>query len=76
MSGRSRRHREKFRQPPRITRLVQVQNEYFTAGATFERIDGLWRVKECAPILHWMRKVPFDQIKVELLRRGCSWQWL
>lgn len=60
---------------PDATRLLGVQNEYFTAGAVFERREGVWRVKECAPILHWMRKVPFERIKLELLKRGCSWEW-
>lgn len=56
--------------------LLRVQNDFFTAGAVFRRKDGVWSVVKFAPILHWLKKTPFDQIKTQLLKRGCSWEWL
>ena len=58
------------------TRLLRVQNDYFTAGAIWLRTDGVWSCIDAAPIIAWMRRTPFDQIKNELLKRGCSWEWL
>ncbi len=61
---------------PDTRRLMQAQNEYFTAGAVWERKDGLWRCIEAAPILDWMRKCTPESAKLELARRGCEWVWL
>ncbi len=61
---------------PDTETTLRVQNDYFTAGATFRRKDGVWSVTQCAPILNWLRKTAFPSIKTELLKRGCSWEWL
>jgi hypothetical protein len=57
------------------SRLLQVSNEYFTAGAIFEH-RGYWRCREAAPIIRWMIGMPVDRIKFELIKRGCRWEWL
>lgn len=57
-------------------RLLQAQNDYFCAGAVWERIDGHWRCTEAAPIIAWMRKMSPAEAKLELARRGCSWEWI
>jgi len=64
------------RRKPTITRLLQVSNEYLTAAAVWERSDGFWRCTQTAPIIAWMRRTPVDRIPIELLKRGCRWQWI
>ncbi len=61
---------------PAARRLMQAKNEYFCAGAVWERLDGLWRCTEAAPILKWMLKLEPAAAKLELARRGCEWEWL
>jgi len=65
-----------IRRKPTITKLLQASNEYFTAGAVLQRTDGFWRCIQAAPIIAWMRRTPVDRIPIELLKRGCRWQWL
>lgn len=60
---------------PTVSKMLRASNEYFTAGAVFMRVDGFWKVTQCAPILGWMRKTPLDRIPLELLKRGCRWDW-
>jgi hypothetical protein len=50
----------------------------FVAGAVFEKRPGEhWRLIEAAPILRWMwRCESLDEMKAELERRGCVWEWL
>jgi|SRR6185295_16158488 len=58
------------------TRVLSFQNEFISAQATFRRRDGIWSCLQCEPSAEWLKKTPFDQIKNELLKRGCSWEWL
>ncbi len=60
----------------RPTRLLRVQNDYFTAGAVWEKIGGFWSCTKPAPIIGWMRGKTPDAAKFELLRLGCSFEWL
>lgn len=62
--------------PPNKSLLLYAQNEYFTAGAIWERKDGQWSCTKTAPILNWMRGLNPLDAKFELLKRGCSWQFL
>lgn len=62
--------------PPDTKRVIHVSNEFWSAAATFHRKDGIWRCIQADSIIDWMKVVPFDRIKVELLKRGCSWKWL
>jgi hypothetical protein len=60
---------------PRDVRvLMQVKNEYFCAAAVWERVSGVWSCVEAAPILGWMVGMNKDKAKVELLKRGCTWE--
>ena len=63
------------RAKPPVTKVLRVQNEYFTAAAVFNRNAGFWTLAQCAPILNWMRRTAIDRIPLELLKRGCRWQW-
>jgi hypothetical protein len=42
---------------PYQKKVLQAKNEYFCAGAVWERIDGIWRCTEAAPIIKWMLKM-------------------
>lgn len=64
-----------YKPKPLVSKLLHVSNDYFTAAAVFKRIEGIWTLAQCAPILHWMRKTPLDRIPLELLKRGCRWSW-
>lgn len=61
---------------PDSQRLLQVSNDFFTAGAIFQRKDGIWSIITTAHILNWMNGLTINQIKNELLRKGCSYHWL
>lgn len=58
-----------------ITKLLRVQNDHFTAGAVFEKKGDRWVCIEAAPIIKWMLVIPFEEIKANLLKRGCRWEW-
>lgn len=64
--------------PKPVERTLRVTGKNFVAGAIFEkRPQEVWRLKECAPILKWMWKCKdSDELKRELERRGCTWDWL
>ena len=61
---------------PYQKKVLQAKNEYFCAGAVWERIDGIWRCTEAAPIIKWMLKMTPESAKFELARRGCDWEWI
>lgn len=61
---------------PNAQRLMRAQNEFFTAGAIWQRCDGQWSCTLAAPILRWMLKLDPATAKIELARRGCSWEWV
>jgi len=58
------------------TRLLRVQNEYFTAGAVWNKSFGLWSCIQSAPIIRWMRVKTPTEAKMELRRLGCSFEWV
>lgn len=57
-------------------KVLRVRNEFFCAGAVWVRKDGIWACKMAAPILHWMIGMSPLETKLELARKGCSWEWL
>lgn len=59
-----------------VSRVLKVSNEYFTAGAIFERVSGVWRCREAESAISWMKTMDVRSVKTELLRRGCSWEWI
>jgi hypothetical protein len=57
-------------------RLLQVQTEYFCAGAVFRKLYGVWSCTETAPVLHWMKGRDMAYIKLALLRMGADFIWV
>lgn len=60
---------------PVTVKNLRVTCQHFTAGATFVKRGERWEISECAPIIAWMRRTPFDRIRHELEKRGCTWEW-
>lgn len=57
-------------------RTLWVQTDYFTAGAIWQKLYGVWSCKKAAPILAWMyRKTPAE-VHLALLKMGADFQWL
>lgn len=61
---------------PDTQRLLHVENEFFSAIATFDRKDAIRRCIQADSSVVWLKQTPFDHIKIELLKRGCSWKHL
>lgn len=57
-------------------RLLRVETEYFTAGAVFEKIFGLWSCTQAAPIIRWMVGKDVMAIKVALLKMAARYEWV
>lgn len=55
--------------------MLRASNDFFVAGAVWQRKDGQWRCVQTAPILSWMLTLSPAAAKLELSKRGCSWQW-
>jgi hypothetical protein len=60
----------------KVTKLLRVCTEYYTAGAVWEKVFGVWSCARTAPILHWMRGKTPAQVHLELIRLGAEFQWL
>jgi hypothetical protein len=58
------------------TKTLKARNEFFVASALWKRLNGLWICVEASPKLEWMKKLDPGTAKLELARRGCSWEWL
>lgn len=56
--------------------LLRVSNRYFVAGADWEKDLCGWVCVRAAPMLHWMVGMSPDAAKSELIRRGCTWEWI
>ncbi len=69
------RHQEPKLRPAKL-RLLRVCTGFYTAGAVWQKIYGVWSVAETAPILHWMRGKSPAEVHLELLRLGAEFQWL
>lgn len=61
---------------PDTSKTLLAHNDYWFGKAVWSRKSGVWSCLETSPSLSWMRQIPFDSIKNELLKRGCSWEWL
>lgn len=62
--------------PPDSSRMLYVQTEYFTAGAQWQRIHGIWSCTQAAPIIHWMQGMTPGNAKIQLLKMGARWEWV
>lgn len=65
----------KFKSPTNLTKEMVVSNEFFTACATWRRLDNVWACIYADEPLRWMLPLTKDAAKLELLRRGCHWSW-
>lgn len=61
---------------PISSKLLRVQTGYFTAGAVWKRIHGIWSCVETAPILKWMRGMDSGQAKLALLKMHATFEWV
>lgn len=64
-----------LRYPLELTKQLQCSNEFWSATATWRRHEGIWSCSYADPVLQWMIGLDQDSAKMELLRRGCSWEW-
>jgi len=60
---------------PKATRLLVANNDFFTAGAVWTRENGQWTCTRTAPCLYFLRHTTPATAKLELAKRGYSWQW-
>ena len=56
-------------------RRCVVSTEYFTAGATFKKLYGVWSCVAADTVLRWMVGKSLDFIEVSLLKMGAHWDW-
>lgn len=59
----------------RKTKILRASNDFMEGFALFEGFGMGWRCVETSPAFRWMKEVPSDRLKVELLRRGMRWEW-
>lgn len=59
-----------------MERVMRCWNKYWVAGAIWRRKEGIWGCKEAAPIIRWMVGKSPEEAKLELLKRGCEWEWI
>ncbi len=60
-------------------RLLRVTTRGFVAGLVVRGERGKGdqsRVIEAAPILRWTMRLTWRQVRAELVRKRCSWQWI
>lgn len=60
--------------PPK-TQYLHATNEFWSASATWQRTDGLWRCISADDRLRWMVGKSQPEAKIELLRLGCNFEW-
>lgn len=57
-------------------KLLVVYGGKFTAGAVWERRDGIWRCKRAAPIVSWMLRVKHPSVVLDWLKaKGYRYEW-
>jgi hypothetical protein len=61
---------------PTNSKVLRCWNEFWTAGAVWEKHGMEWVCTDAAPIIRWMLKMNPAAAKLELARRGCQWEWL
>lgn len=63
--------------PPKPTKtlLLWAVNEFFSAGAIYQRIHGIWSCTKADKPLKWLIGLNVAKAKLELLRRAYQWQW-
>lgn len=61
--------------PVDCEKTIMVSNEFFSGTARWRRKSNVWSCFEADPVLSWMKTTPFNQVQIELLKRGCRWSW-
>lgn len=62
--------------PPKLLQIHWlISNEFWSATCLWIRRDNVWAPDPTSlpPILSWMKGKDRHSVKLELLRRGCSW---
>ena len=60
-----------------MSKLLWVRGKNFCAGALFEKVDGAWRMVDCAPYLRRiLRGVPVRQVGSYLRGKGYDYEWV
>lgn len=57
------------------SRELHVWNEFWSGVVVWCRHEGIWFVRQTDPPLKWMIGLDKLTAKIELLKRGCSWEW-
>lgn len=57
-------------------RIMEAANEYLAGRAIWERVSGLWRCVSVSPALNFLLKTDPASARLELVKRGFSWNWL
>lgn len=60
---------------PPITRSIRAANEFHSGSATFTKREGIWSCTQFDPCLSFLRGMDPVSAKMDLIRRGFSWQW-
>jgi len=58
-----------------VAKNLYARNEFYHGHATFEHVDGIWRCATAGPAISFLLKLDPISAKMELLKRGFSWQW-
>lgn len=60
---------------PDTTATLKCRNEFFEGWITWRRKAGVWVFHEASPSMVWAAGTHPDKVKIELLRKGCDWEW-
>lgn len=61
---------------PDCERVMRCWNEYWVSGAVWRRKDGIWGCVKAEEKVKWMLHMSPESAKLNLARRGCSWEWI
>lgn len=56
--------------------LLRVDTGFYTAGALWRKVFGVWSCTKAAPILHWMVGQTPSEVHLELLKLGAEFEWI
>ena len=57
------------------SRTIKCWNEFWSGTAVWARVDGIWFCSFAEASLSWMIGLDKVKAKLEMIRRGCSWEW-
>ena len=59
-----------------FSKVLTARNEFHQGMASFKYLNGFWCCYEAAPCLQWLIHMDSKTAKIELVKRGYSWNWL